>query len=110
MAVPPSAVTSIVVELETSPPSTHTGPEVSPTEMTLTTLPPLPTSPITTAPPFALAVALPPLPADADESSVATAVHDPEEQSPLWQTFPQAPQLSGSCDRSVHSRPPEQLA
>src|SRR5215216_1274641 len=108
MAVPPSAVMSIVVELETSPPLTHTGPEVSPTEMTLPTLPPLSTSPITTAPPLALAVALPPLPATGAGSSTAAsaAVHAPEEQTPLSHTVPQAPQLSGPCDRSLHSMPP----
>lgn len=110
IAVPPSAVMSIVVELETSPPSTHTGPAVSPTEMTLPTLPPLSTLPITAAPPLALAVALPPLPAAVESSAATAPVHEPDEQSPLWHTLPQAPQLSGSCDRSVHSRPPEQLA
>src|SRR5215216_2935393 len=61
MAVPPSAVTPIVVVLETLPPSIHTEPYVFPTEMMLPTLPPVLTSPMTTVPPVALAV--PPLPA-----------------------------------------------
>ena len=57
MAVPPLAEMPMVVELDTSPPSTHTGPPVFPTEMTLPTLPPLLMSPMTTVPPLALAVA-----------------------------------------------------
>src|SRR5215208_3651918 len=63
MAVPPSAVKSIVVVLDTFPPSIHTEPYVFPTEMALPTLPPVLMSPTTTTPPLALAVALPPLPA-----------------------------------------------
>lgn len=78
--------------------------------MTLPTLPPLSTSPITTAPPLALAVALPPLPAAVESSAATAPVHDPEEQTPLWHTLPQVPQLPESCDKSVHSRPPAQLA
>jgi hypothetical protein len=57
MAVPPLAVTSIEVVLDTLPPSIHTEPYVFPTEMMLPTLPPVLMSPMTTVPPLALAVA-----------------------------------------------------
>ena len=57
IAVPPSAVMPTDVELDTSPPSTHTEPEVSPTPTALPVLPPLLMSPTTTPPPPALAVA-----------------------------------------------------
>src|SRR5829696_8724485 len=66
MAVPPLADTPMSVKLAIEPPSTVTGPpQVSPTPIALPALPPLFTSPRETAPPFALAVATPPLPADA---------------------------------------------
>ena len=65
MAVPPFAVILRSVRFPTSPPSTATEPEVSPTPMALPALPPLLTSPMETAPPLAEDVATPPLPAEA---------------------------------------------
>src|SRR3954467_6791379 len=73
MAVPPLAVTPISVTLATEPPSTPTDPTVSPTPIALPALPPLLTSPKETAPPFALEVATPPLPALATSVSLSSA-------------------------------------
>src|SRR5687768_15550764 len=65
MAVPPLADTPMSVKLATEPPSTATGPQVSPTPMALPALPPLLMLPMATAPPLAEAVATPPFPAEA---------------------------------------------
>src|SRR5688572_15443577 len=87
MAVPPFAVTPMLVRLATSPPSAATGPpQVSPIPMALPALPPLLTSPIWTAPPLADDVATPPLPADA--VSVNCMMISPLLCPPPWGELP----------------------
>src|SRR5215211_7721444 len=75
MAVPPFAVMSSAVELKQEPPETDGSRllNVSPTPMALQALPPLLMSPTETAPPFAEAVATPPLPAEAVSMNWAEA-------------------------------------
>jgi hypothetical protein len=63
IAVPPLADAEISVVLETDPPATRTPPRVLPTPIVLPTLPPLLMLPMETVPPWALALATPPLPA-----------------------------------------------
>jgi hypothetical protein len=66
MAVPPLAEAETSVTLETVPPETFTPPWVLPTLIVLPTLPPLLTVPMEIVPPWALALANPPLPALAE--------------------------------------------
>ena len=70
IAVPPPADAEISVVLETVPPETATLPRVVPTLMALPTLPPLLILPMETVPPWAFALATPPLPALAEPAEL----------------------------------------
>ena len=70
IAVPPLADAEMSVVLETVPPETRPPPRVLPTLIVLPTLPPLLISPMETVPPWAFALAKPPLPALAEPAEL----------------------------------------
>jgi hypothetical protein len=72
IALPPPADAEMSVTLETVPPETLTLPRVLPTPIVLPALPPLLILPMETVPPWAFAVATPPLPALAEPAELQT--------------------------------------